>query len=132
MIGQNLIVLSIFLCIISVMIANGFIMVIFPIEKFGIPLYWKDVKWTWFIYKNLNKLEKVDSDLLRDVYRIKDTSYYVTFLYPWLFNICKSESQYTLGSKYSLGGQSNKASYLTWWQKIIGRKIEKWYLLDNY
>jgi len=109
------------------MSASG--LITFPIEKIGIPLFWKDVKWTWFIYKNLNKLEKVESDLMNtDVYRIKNTEYYVIFGYSWLFNVCKSESQYNIGCKYDLGGQSNKADYLTFWQKIIGRNIEKWYL----
>ena len=127
MIAQSLLMLSLIFCLISIMSANG--MITFPIEKIGMPLYWKDVKWTWFIYKNLNKLERVDSDLINtDVYRVKGTDYYVTFLYRWLFHVIKSESQYNIGSKYDLGGQSNKADYLTCWQKFIGKKIEKWYL----
>lgn len=129
MIAHSLLMLSLIFCLISIMAANG--MITFPIEKIGIPIYWKDVKWTWFIYRNLNNLEKVESDLHNtDVFRIKDTEYYVTFGYSWLFHVCKSESQFNIGSKYDLGGQSNKANYLTWWQKIIGRKIEIWYLAN--
>lgn len=129
MIVQSLFIFSLIFCLISVMAANG--MVTFPIEKIGIPIFTKDAKWTWFIFRNLNKLEKVESDLHNtDVFRIKDTEYYVTFGYSWMFHVCKSESQFNIGSKYDLGGQSNKASYLTWWQKIIGKKIEKWYLAN--
>ena len=127
MITQSLLMLSLIFCIIAIMSATG--MLEFSIEKLGIPLFNKDVKWTWFIYKNLKNLNKVDSDLSETiVFRVSNTDYYIIFLNSWLFNVVKSESQYKLGPKYSLGGQSNKASYLTWWQKIIGRKIEKWYL----
>ena len=103
-----------------------------PINKIGIPIFGENVKWTWFIFRNLKKAKKVESDLpTTDVFRIKDSDYYIVFFDSWLYNIVRSESQYKLGNKYDLGGQSNKADYLTWWQKIIGRKIENWYLSQN-
>lgn len=130
MISQSILTLSLIFCLIAIMSATG--MIAFPVEKLGIPLYNKDVRWTWFILRNLKNLKKVESDLPQtDVFRVKDSDYYVNFLNSWLFDVVKSESQYKIGCKYSLGGQSNKASYLTWWQKIIGRKIEKWYLQNK-
>ena len=127
MIGQSLLILSLIFSFIAILSATG--MITFPVQKLGIPLFWNDVKWTWFIYRNRKKLKKVESDLRTvDVYKVDNTDYYVTFPESWLFDVVKSESQYNLGPKYDLGGQSNKADYLTWWQKILGRKIENWYL----
>lgn len=104
------------------MSANG--VMTFPIEKIGIPLYWKDVRWTWLIFKNINKAEMLDNKHFKYKGKI------IWFCESWLFEVYEGETVVEIGSKYNLGGQSNKANYLTWWQKIIGRKIEKWYLAN--
>ena len=114
--------MSLIFCLIAVMSANG--MMIFPIEKIGIPLSFKDVKWTWFVYKKIGKSKILDKNHLK--YRDK----IVVFYDSWLFEVYEGETIEEIACKYSLGGQSNKADYLTWWQKIIGIKIEKWYLVN--
>jgi hypothetical protein len=122
MIEQSLLMSSLFFCIISIMAANG--MVIFPIEKIGIPLYWKNVKWTWFIYRNIKHAEILDKTHLKYKHKI------IVFYDSWLFEVYDGDTIEEISNKYSLGGQSNKADYLTWWQKIIGKKIEEWYLVN--
>ena len=104
------------------MSANG--MFTFPIEKIGIPLYWKDVKGTWFVYRNMKKAKIIDKEHL--IYNGK----VIVFYHSWLWNVYIGNSREEIQDKYSIGGQSNKAHYLTWWQKIIGKKIEKWYLAN--
>lgn len=54
----------------------------------------------------------------------------IVFHYSWLFNVYEGQTIEEISNKYDLGGQSNKTDYLTWWQKIIGRKIESWYLAN--
>ena len=122
MIGQSLSILSLFFCLIAIMSANGIFT--FPIEKIGIPLFWKDVKWTWFVYKNMKKAKVIDKEHL--VYDGK----IIVFYCSWLWDVYEGNTRDEIKSKYSLGGQSNKAYYLTWWQKLIGRKIENWYLAN--
>ena len=114
--------LSMIYLIIVILVVLG--VIYFLIEKLGVPLFWNDVKWTLFIYKNLRKLKKLDSNSLfsSKVYHVSGTCYNVIFYDSWLFEVYKEDSE------YSLGGQSNKADYLTWWQKIIGKRIEKYYL----
>lgn len=114
--------LSLIFCLIAVMSANG--MITFPIEKIGIPLYWKDVKWTLFVYRNIKKATIVDKEHLIIKGKV------IVFYESWLFDVYEGNSCEEIRHRYSLGGQSNKANYLTWWQKIIGKKIEKWYLLN--
>ena len=104
------------------MSANG--MITFPVEKIGIPLSWKDVKWTWFVYKNMKKAKVIDKEYL--VYDGK----VIVFYYSWLWDVYEGNTPDEIKHKYSIGGQSNKADYLTWWQKIIGKKIENWYLAN--
>jgi len=122
MIAQSLLLLSLIFCLIAVMSANG--MFTFPIEKIGIPLYWKDVKWTWFVYSNMKKAKVIDKEHL--IYNGK----VIVFYDSWIWNVYIGNSCEEIRYKYSIGGQSNKADYLTWWQKIIGAKIEKWYLTN--
>jgi len=120
---------SIIFCIIAILSATQTLTL--PIEKIGVPLFSNDVKWTLFIYKNLKKLILTEDDRTSKTYNVKNTDYYVVFYDSWLFEVYKSESVENLGDKYSLGGQSNKADYLTKWQKMIGNKIEQWYLRNN-
>ena len=122
MTAQILLMTSLFFCFISIMAANG--MITFPIEKLGIPLFWNQVKWTWFVYRNMKKAKIIDKE------HLIINGYVIVFLYPWLWDVYLGDSREEIGRKYSLGGQSNKADYLTWWQKIIGKKIEKWYLAN--
>lgn len=122
MVQQSFLTLSLIFCLIAVMSANG--MFTFPIEKIGIPLYWKDVKWTWFVYKNMKKATIIDKKHL--IYNGK----LIIFYDSWLWNVYIGNSLEEISHKCSVGGQSNKADYLTFWQKIIGRKIEKWYLAN--
>ena len=126
MLSQSLLCLSLVFCMISIILVNN--KVSLPIEKIGVIVFPNDYKWVKYIYKNLNNLEKVKTDLISDVFKIKNTNYYVHFIDSWLFDIIESESQYKLGGKYSLGGQSNKADYLTKREKVIGGKIENWYI----
>jgi len=93
----------------------------FKIEKLGIPIFLNDVKWTWFVYRNKERSEIIDNYLLID-------GYVIVFHYPWLWCVYEGNSYEEIRNKFSLGGQSNKSSYLTWWQKIIGKKIENWYI----
>lgn len=104
------------------MSANG--MITFPVKKLGIPLFINDVKWTWFIYKNMKKAEIIDKQHLKYKDKI------IVFYDSWLFEVYDGHTKEEIWNKYTLGGQSNKADYLTWWQKIIGRKIESWYLAN--
>lgn len=90
-----------------------------PIEKLGIALFWDNVKWTWFIYKNLD-----DAKILnKKHFYIKDKI--IVFYCSCLFEVYEGKTIEEIESKYSLGGQSNKASYLTWWEKKLGKEIEK-------
>lgn len=120
MIAQSLLMISLIFCLIAVMSANG--MITFPIEKLGIPLFWKDFKWTWFVYKNMRKATIIDKEHLIVKGKV------IVFYYSWHWNVYEGKSREEIRHKYSIGGQSNKADYLTCLQKIIGRKIEKWYL----
>jgi len=122
MVAQSLLMLSLIFCLVSIMSANGGI--IFPIEKIGIPLYWKDVKWTWFVYRNMKKA------IIVDKYHLIIKGKVIVFYSSWSWSVYEGNSYEEIRHKYSIGGQSNKADYLTWWQKIIGRKIEKWYLVN--
>jgi hypothetical protein len=122
MIAQSLLIISLIFCLIAVMSANG--MFTFPIEKLGIPLFGNDVKWTWFVYKNMKKAKIIDKEHL--IYNGK----VIVFYDSWLWDVYIGNSRDEIRYKYSIGGQSNKADYLTWWQKIIGKKIEKWYLAN--
>jgi len=122
MIAQSLLMLSLIFCLIAVMSANG--MITFPVEKLGIPLFINDVKWTWFIYKNMKKAEIIDKRHLKCKDKI------IVFHDSWLFEVYDGHTKEEIWNKYDLGGQSNKADYLTWWQKIIGKKIENWYLAN--
>jgi len=99
-------------------------MITFPIEKIGIPLYWKDVRWTWFVYRHMKKATVIDKEHLIVKGKV------IVFYNSWIWNVYEGNSREKISHKYSIGGQSNKADYLTWWQKIIGRKIEKWYLAN--
>ena len=96
-------------------------MITFPVEKLGMPIGLEDVKWTWFVYKHINEAEFLDEKHLK----YKDKIF--VFLEPWLFEVYEGKTKEEIRHKYALGGQSNKADYLTWWQKIIGRKIESMY-----
>jgi len=86
------------------------------------PVFYKKAKWTIYIYTNLSKLKKIDNK-----YYKLNNKYIVVFYKPWLFEIYEGATKKEIKFKYSLGGQSNKADYLTWWEKIMGYKIEKWY-----
>lgn len=113
-ISLSLMILSITL----VFLLTGFAV---KIEKIGIPLFWNDVKWTWFVFRNFYKSEMLDTKH----FKVKD--YIIVFNAPWLFYVYKGKSVEEIRHKYSLGGQSNEADYLTFWQKIIGKKIENMY-----
>lgn len=113
---------------------------IIPVYKLGIPLYFEKFKWTWFIYKNRKNWillnEKPDWTSLIDnsnYFRIdkKTKKYIIHFRESWLFEVYKGSSVDDIKFKYPLGGQSNKAEYLTQCEKKIGRKIEQYYK-DRY
>lgn len=93
-----------------------------PLHKLGIPLYLDDVRWTWFVYRNIKKAKIINENYL--IYDGKIIAFYES----WLWNVYVGNSPEEIKYKYSVGGQSNRASYLTWWQKAMGNKIEKWYL----
>jgi len=122
MITQTILILILFFYLIAMMSAIG--VLIIPIEKVGIPLFWNDVKWTWFVYRNMKKAKIIDKEHL--IYNGK----VIVFYDSWLWNVYVGNSREEIRNKYSIGGQSNKACYLTWWQKIIGKKIEDWYLVN--
>jgi len=88
-------------------------MITFSIEKIGIPLFWNDVRWTWFIYRNMKKADIIDKEHLKYKDKI------IVFYDSWLFEVYEGQTKEEIRNKYDLGGQSNKADYLTWWQKII-------------
>ncbi|MDD4970840.1 MAG: hypothetical protein PHT07_15540 [Paludibacter sp.] len=90
-----------------------------------IPLFWKDVKWTVFIFRTRNRWIKLDNNHF--LVKTKDRNYVIFFLYSWLFEVYEGSTSKEINNKYSLGGQSNKADYLTFWQKWIGIKIEQRY-----
>jgi hypothetical protein len=117
--SDSLLFLSLIFSFVAIMSANG--MITFPVEKLGMPIGLEDVKWTWFVYKHINEAEFLDEKHL--IYKDK----IFVFLEPWLFEVYEGKTKEEIRHKYALGGQSNKADYLTWWQKIIGRKIESMY-----
>lgn len=114
--------LSMFFALIAIISSQG--MFKFPIYKLGIPLFFNDVRWTWFIYRKIKKSEVLDKKHLKYKDKI------IVFYDSWLFEVYEGKTVEEIAYKYDLGGQSNKADYLTWWQKIIGKKIERWYLLN--
>jgi len=124
---QFLIYSAIIVLSIIVILVIYLLLIIFDIPnyKLGIPVFYKDLYWTVYIYLNLDNLKKLNNKyfLLK-----KKNSYIIWFLYPWQFEIYDGKSIKEIENTYHLGGQSNKASYLTRYQRYIGKKIEKYYL----
>lgn len=105
-------------------------MVIYAIK----PLFPKNAKWTIYIWLNLKRLTPIEScyrwDDNKDKYFLlkkKQKNYVVSFMHSWLYHIYEGSTAKELQHKYDMGGQSNKADYLKFWEKGIGKKIEKWY-----
>lgn len=87
------------------------------------PYFPEDTVGVIYIFLNLNKLKKID-----DRYFNLNDKYIVVFRYSWLFEIYRGRTKEEIKHSYSWGSQSNRADYLRFWQKIIGKRIEKWYL----
>lgn len=124
--AQSLMFLSQLFALMAVLFATG-ILPPPPVEKIGLPLYWRDVRWTFFILFNLKRME-ILKDNEHFLVRGKKRNYVITFNESWLFFVYEGNDQEEIWNRYSLGGQSNKADYLTFWQKWIGKKIENYYL----
>lgn len=93
-----------------------------PCHTLGIPLFSRNVRWVLFIALNKKKFTVIDN------YHFYFKGKIIIFLESWLFHVYEGESVEEVKYKYDLGGQSNKADYLTWWEKLIGKNIENWYL----
>jgi hypothetical protein len=89
-----------------------------------------DFKWTFFIYRNLKNATKLDNEHL--LIKTKKQNYVVVFHEPWLFHVYKGSSCEEIRNLYNIGGQSNKSDCLSFWEKWIGSRIEKFYRKNFY
>ena len=124
---NNIFLFGIIVCIIL------WIAVIFqiPIISLIIPYFSKKAYWTIFIWRNLKNLVVCDgSSMGNHCFKVKNKDYIVVFLSNDHFTVYRGKTAYEIQRKHSIGGQCNKANYLTFWELWIGKKIEKWY--DNY
>lgn len=101
-------------------------------------LYDKDWQWTKFIYKNLDKLYPIESYSVWNLDKKYPTyfkiegynNYVIVFSYSWMWHIYQGQSAEGIRNSFDLGGQSNRADYLTSQQLRVGIQIQRWYI--NY
>lgn len=101
---------------------------ILPMYKVGIPLFFKNSKMLIFIYMNKSKLINLDNTYENFLLTHKSNNYVIVWSYTWMFHVYEGSTCDEILFKYDIGGQSNKADYLTFWEKYLGNKLEKYYL----